>query len=109
GLEGMVAKAKASTYEAGVRSKAWLKVKTIQEQEFVVCGHLPGKGHRAGSFGALILGYYEDGRVHYAGTVGSGFEDRELDLLKKRLYSLAAEDTPFSEAIPRQAEKPVWV
>ncbi|MBI2887222.1 MAG: ATP-dependent DNA ligase [Chloroflexi bacterium] len=109
GIEGMVAKAKDSPYEAGARARTWLKVKAAQEQEFVVCGYLPGKGHRAGSFGALILAYYDEGRLKYAGTVGSGFTDRDLAMLSERLVPLATDEMPLSEAIPRQVDKPSWV
>lgn len=109
GLEGVIAKRGDSPYEPGVRSPSWLKIKAVQEQEFLVCGYLPGKGHRASSFGALVLGFYDGDRLRYAGTAGSGFRDEDLGSLMRRLKALATETSPFPEPIPRQAEKPRWV
>ncbi len=108
-LEGIVAKRVDSKYESGARSGAWLKIKGQQEQEFVVCGYLPGRGHRANSFGALVLGYYNGDVLKYAGTVGSGFRDRDLTFLKDRFKDLAADVSPFDMPIARQAEKPRWL
>ena len=109
GLEGMVAKRMDSRYEAGVRSRAWLKIKAVQEQEFVVCGYLPGRGHRAASFGALILGYYEGEELCCAGNVGSGFRDDELSQLKQRLDGLTSDDSPFRDPIMKQPARPRWL
>ena len=81
-LEGVVAKRLSSTYEPGVRSREWLKVKTHARQELVVGGWMAGKGKRRQSIGALLLGVYEPGGVlRYAGRVGSGFDEQELRLL----------------------------
>ena len=109
GLEGIVAKRLDSPYESGARSGSWLKIKAQKEQEFVVCGYLPGHGHRASSFGALVLGYYEGTKLKYAGTVGSGFRDSDLSLLRGRLIDLTVDVSPFEVPIARQAEKPKWV
>ena len=107
GLEGMVGKAKESRYDAGNRSKSWLKIKAIQDQEFVVAGYLPGKGHRSSSFGALVLGYYDGDTLKYAGTVGSGFDDAMLAVMDERLKKLVIKTSPFNEPILR-TEKPTW-
>ena len=109
GLEGMVAKQTESRYEPGQRSGAWLKVKTTQEQEFVVCGYLPGEGYRAASFGALVLGYYEDAALTYAGAVGSGFRNADLDWWLKRLKPLETANPPFEREIPKEVVNPTWV
>ena len=59
GFEGMVGKRGTSIYEPGLRSGAWLKVKSVQEQEFVVGGYTEGEGSRSKTFGGLLIGYYE--------------------------------------------------
>jgi bifunctional non-homologous end joining protein LigD len=76
GLEGVVAKKKDSVYESGRRTRIWLKVKATREDEFVVGGYTEGRGARAKTFGSLLLGQYdEEGRLVYAGHVGTGFDD----------------------------------
>jgi bifunctional non-homologous end joining protein LigD len=106
GLEGVVAKRLDSTYEPGIRSGAWVKVKRVGRQELVVGGWIPGKGKRTDTIGALLLGVYEpDGVLRYVGRVGSGFSERELARLKRLLAPLARESSPFSagERPPREA------
>ena len=102
GLEGIIAKRLASPYRPGKRGRDWLKVKNVREQEVVIGGWLPGKGRREGELGALLVGYYDDGDLRYAGKVGTGFDARALALLKKALKPLARDDSPFSG---RQPEK----
>src|SRR5439155_6435516 len=77
-LEGIIAKRLDSKYEPGRRSAAWLKIKNHRRQELVIAGWLEGQGRRLGLPGALLLGYYEDGRYTYAGKCGTGFTDRML-------------------------------
>ncbi|HXN38164.1 MAG TPA: DNA ligase D [Solirubrobacteraceae bacterium] len=106
GLEGVVAKRLDSTYEPGMRSGAWVKVKRVGRQELVVGGWMPGKGKRTDTIGALLLGVYEpDDALRYVGRVGSGFSERELARLKRLLAPLARESSPFSvgERPPREA------
>jgi bifunctional non-homologous end joining protein LigD len=105
GLEGIVAKRLDSTYEPGVRSPAWVKIKRVGRQEFVVGGWMPGKGKREHSIGALLLGVYEGEDLRYVGRVGSGFGERELERLTGLLEPLARRDSPFSagERPPREA------
>jgi bifunctional non-homologous end joining protein LigD len=106
GLEGIVAKRLDSTYEPGVRSPAWVKVKRVGRQELVVGGWLPGKGKREGTIGALLLGVHDpDGALRYVGRVGSGFTERELARLQKLLAPLRRHASPFSagERPPREA------
>jgi bifunctional non-homologous end joining protein LigD len=95
GLEGMVSKRRDSPYYSG-RSPYWLKCKCRQEQEFVIAGYTNPEGSRVG-FGALVLGYYKDGGpLTYVGRVGTGFSDRTLRDLTKRLKSLAQAKSPLA-------------
>jgi bifunctional non-homologous end joining protein LigD len=106
GLEGIVAKRLDSTYQPGVRSRGWIKVKSTGRQEFVVGGWMPGKGKRTGSVGALLLGVYEPaGALRYVGRVGSGFSERELARLGELLGPLQRRGSPFQagERPPREA------
>ena len=109
GLEGMVAKKRDSVYEAGARSGSWRKVKRVQAQEFVVSGYTRGAGARAPSFGALLLGYYEDDRLVFAGKAGSGFDAPTLESLKTSLDGLETSRMPFDDAEDIDEEEPTWV
>ena len=96
--EGVIAKRPDSRYEPGRRTGQWFKVKTHDSQEFVIAGFTKGQGRRAGRFGALVLGTHEGGEFRYAGNVGTGFTDDEIDRLLARLEPLARPETPFAEA-----------
>jgi bifunctional non-homologous end joining protein LigD len=96
GFEGVIAKRKDSRYEAGRRSPAWVKVKPTKSAEFVVGGMTRGKGSRA-VLGALLLGYWEEGRLRYCGHVGSGFDERTLAQVKARCEKLQTDACPFGE------------
>ncbi len=97
GLEGVVAKRLDSTYEPGRRAGAWVKIKNFKRQEFVIGGWLPGKGARGARIGALLVGVHEDtGALAYAGRVGTGFSEQELDRLAGLLAGLEREGSPFS-------------
>ena len=100
GLEGIVCKRLDSPYEPGRRGGTWLKVKNTRRQELVIGGWLPGEGRRAGRLGALLVGYYEDGSLRYAGKVGTGFNAKELDRLQGVLAGLRRETTPYSGRQP---------
>ena len=105
GLEGVVAKRLESRYEPGRRSRSWLKVKLVLRQEFVIGGFTAGEGRRSGVVGALLLGYYDaDHELRYAGKVGTGFTDAELDHLAGLLAPLAQDESPFAgSGVPRAA------
>jgi bifunctional non-homologous end joining protein LigD len=108
GLEGLVAKRLDSKYLAGRRTRAWLKVKNLMGQELVIGGWLPGQGRRTGTLGALLVGYHEDEDgergLRYAGRVGTGFTDEELDRLAGLLEPLRTKKTPFTgRQPPREA------
>ena len=93
GLEGVVAKRLDSPYEPGRRSPCWLKVKNVRREDVVVGGWLPGEGRRRDRIGALLVGIAQDGRLRYAGRVGTGFSDAELDRLATTFEE--REDSPF--------------
>jgi bifunctional non-homologous end joining protein LigD len=100
GLEGIVAKKADSKYEIGRRSPNWLKVKSHSSEEFNVCGFTSGTGGRAKTFGALVLGYYDkNGKLVYAGRVGTGFDASMLSTLMKAMRPLISEKSPFQEKI----------
>jgi bifunctional non-homologous end joining protein LigD len=96
GLEGLVMKRLESAYSPGRRTGEWLKVKNVGRQEFVIGGWLPGQGRRQGRLGSLLIGYYEDDELRYAGKVGTGFSDDDLAELTKRLNPLKRERNPFA-------------
>ena len=107
GFEGVIAKRRDSKYEAGRRSSAWLKVKSTQSAEFVIGGYTKGKGSRE-PMGALLLGYWSGGKLHYAGHAGSGFDDRTLPEVQARLERLRTTTRPFAEK-PDLHSPTTWV
>jgi DNA ligase D-like protein (predicted ligase) len=105
GWEGLIAKRAESPYVHG-RSGDWLKLKCSLEQELVIGGFTPPQGSRR-HFGALLVGYHEQGELRYAGKVGTGFSAKALGDLGARLESLEIEEPPFAgDGLPRQAR---WV
>jgi len=106
GWEGLIAKRADSPYVHG-RSRDWLKLKCSFEQELVIGGTTPPQGSRQ-RFGALLVGYYEEGELRYAGKVGTGFSERALADLGDRLDALATPASPFRRGggQPRDAR---WV
>ena len=94
-LEGIIAKRASSTYEPGSRGDAWLKIKHHERQAFVIGGWQEGDGKRRDLPGSLLAGYWRDGRLVYAGKVGTGFTDAMLTELKERMRPLERRDSPF--------------
>jgi bifunctional non-homologous end joining protein LigD len=95
GWEGLIAKRADSRYRSG-RSKDWLKLKCVRDQEFVVGGFTDPQGSRAG-FGALLVGYHDgDAALRYAGKVGTGYDERTLRALRRRLDGLVQDASPFA-------------
>jgi bifunctional non-homologous end joining protein LigD len=90
GLEGVVAKHKQSPYVPGQRSPFWLKVKAVKSDDFVVVGWM---GERP--YDALVVGFYEDGRLLPCGTVGGGWDDEAAQFVRTRLAELASEISPL--------------
>ncbi len=107
GLEGVIAKRRDSAYVCR-RSSDWIKLKCKLRQEFVIGGWTDPKGARTG-IGSLLLGVHgDDGKLRYAGNVGTGFNEQTLRELRRQLDALAAERKPFAAGtgIPRDAH---WV
>ena len=101
GLEGIICKRRDARYGAG-RTKQWLKVKCTRHVELLVGGFTDPSGSRSG-FGALLLGAYDDdGKLVYAGRVGTGFSDRQLKTLHERLLELEVKKPPFAEPPPKR-------
>jgi bifunctional non-homologous end joining protein LigD len=105
GWEGLIAKRDDSVYQTR-RSGDWLKLKCSQGQEFVVGGFTEPAGSRVG-IGALLIGYYEDGKLRYAGKVGTGFDGRTLLALRKKLDELQASRSPFDGRVAERTAH--WV
>jgi DNA ligase D-like protein (predicted ligase) len=100
GWEGLIAKRADSLYTSA-RSRDWLKFKCAAEQELVVGGYTDPKGSRV-ELGALLVGHFEDGRLRYAGKVGTGFDRETLRDLSRRLRPLRRERSPFVDADIRE-------
>jgi bifunctional non-homologous end joining protein LigD len=109
GLEGVVAKRLDSPYRPGVRGPEWVKVKNFRTQAVVVGGWRPGKGRRAGGVGSLLFGVHDDeGRLVYAGHVGTGFTDQALREVEA-LFT-PRRGSPFDGALPREVTRDAhWV
>jgi bifunctional non-homologous end joining protein LigD len=102
-LEGIVAKRAASCYRPGTRSHDWRKIKALCLQDCVIVGWTPGKGGRAATLGSLLLAVYDDGRLRYAGNVGTGFTHAFLADLLAKLAELEVPQPMFEgfEGTPR--------
>ena len=94
-LEGIVAKKLACPYRPGRRGREWLKVKTTHDAELVIGGWSRGEGSRSSSFGALLVGAYDDDGLRFVGSVGTGFSEKMIDLLMPRLEELETDEMPF--------------
>jgi bifunctional non-homologous end joining protein LigD len=112
GLEGIISKRATSAYKPGRRTRDWLKIKTENNEEFIVTGYTRGGGRRADTFGALVLGVNEGSELRYVGNVGTGFNDAEIRKLLKLLKPLHRDTPPFPVApkMPRVRKGDVqWV
>jgi bifunctional non-homologous end joining protein LigD len=107
GWEGVMAKKTSSAYSPGLRSRDWLKLKLEARQEFVVGGWTEPRNSRT-HIGALLIGYWEDGQLHYAGHVGGGFTMTGLGEMHRRLKPLERKTSPFNEE-PDTNEVAHWV
>ncbi|MCA1574028.1 MAG: non-homologous end-joining DNA ligase [Acidobacteria bacterium] len=105
-LEGMIAKRLESTY-AQRRSVEWLKIKTIQLSEVVIGGHTEPRNSRE-YFGALVVGLYRDGKLHYVAHTGGGFNHQTLAQTYKLMQPLKTRDCPFVDK-PKTNEPVQWV
>ncbi len=93
GLEGIVSKLRDSSYRSGRRDE-WVKTKCIQRDEFIVIGYEPGNSY--GGLGSLLLANVENGKLVYAGGVGTGFDARTGAEMMRRVQAIQAEKTPIS-------------
>jgi bifunctional non-homologous end joining protein LigD len=106
GWEGLIAKDARSVYHTGKRTRDWRKLKIVHEQEFVVGGWTDART-TGRPFGALLVGYYENGGLQYAGHAGGGSNQRELDRVMRLLAPLEIPASPFTTR-PRTNERPHW-
>jgi bifunctional non-homologous end joining protein LigD len=104
GLEGIVAKQVQSRYESR-RSGSWIKIKVTCQQDFVVCGYILGERE---PFGALVLGYFKNKKLVYAGNVGSGFTQQSLKAVFEKIKPLIARKPVLSD-VPREIGEVTWV
>jgi DNA ligase D-like protein (predicted ligase) len=107
GWEGVIAKRADSPYRA-TRSRDWLKLKCEAGQELVIGGFTAPKGSRT-DFGALLLGYFRDGELQYAGKVGTGFDQELLGSLGRRLRDLSRNRSPFANPSAIRERGVTWV
>jgi bifunctional non-homologous end joining protein LigD len=108
-LEGVVAKRLDAPYQPGIRGPDWRKIKNFRSQAVVVGGWRPGQGRRAGGIGSLLFGVPDDeGRLVYAGHVGTGFTDADLEDLQRMLTP--RKTCPFDGDLPREVTRDAhWV
>ena len=104
GLEGIVAKQAQSRYESK-RSGSWIKIKVTCQQDFVICGYILGERE---PFGALVLGYYKDKKLKYAGNVGSGFTQQSLKAMGEKIKPLITKKPALSD-MPREIGEVTWL
>jgi DNA ligase D-like protein (predicted ligase) len=105
GLEGIMAKKLASTYQPGTRSREWVKIKKHLTLDLVVGGYMPGQGQRGPFFGSLLVGAYDSGKLIFLGRVGSGFSVQELEEISSELKP--SEDSPFFK--PPDFKGVIWL
>lgn len=101
GLEGIIGKLRDSVYEPCRRSGAWIKLKCVNEQEFVIGGYTPPQGARK-YFGAILVGYYKTRDLVFAGKVGTGFTTKSLAALHKKFRAEERAECPFVDLPSKQ-------
>jgi bifunctional non-homologous end joining protein LigD len=106
GLEGIVGKVRTSPYRS-IRSREWVKIKAKKRQEFVIGGWTEPRGSRK-AFGSLLVGYYEGGKLVYAGHVGTGYDGKLLDSVMAKLKPLDRKTSPFADT-PKTNTPAHWV
>lgn len=111
GLEGVIAKRVDSRYRPGTRTKDWRKIKNRIRTTVTIGGYTGGEGNRSSTFGALLVGRTDDeGRLQFAGGVGTGFDQRTLDALTSRLRGLRIAECPFDPPPPANVRRTAtWV
>ena len=109
GLEGVMAKRAASKYLSGKRTDDWRKIKILKRQDCVILGWTPGQGGRSETFAALVLGAYRSGRLVWIGQVGTGFTERMLADMMKRLEAIETDRPPIDDPDLAKAKEVLWV
>ncbi|MCC6224369.1 MAG: DNA ligase D [Thermoleophilia bacterium] len=109
GLEGIVAKRRDSPYRPGQRTRDWLKLRVTRRQELVIAGYTRGRGRRARTLGALVLAVRRGEELLWAGNCGSGFADRDLEELARRLRPLERPASPLTSGPRPAGADVVWV
>ncbi|SJM32621.1 DNA ligase D [Mesorhizobium delmotii] len=104
-LEGVVSKLRDAPYRAG-RSKNWVKSKCSARQEFVVAGYVPSTTSR-NAIGSLVLGVYDDGKLHHVGRVGTGYTAAVAEGLFKKLERIRIPSSPFDERLSAEETRQV--
>lgn len=107
GWEGLIAKDANAAYQKG-RSRKWLKFKCVNQQELVIVGYTDPEGQRTG-FGALLLGFYDNEELHFAGKVGTGFDEKALVSLHGKLKRLERKTSPVVDASKAKSKGVHWV
>ncbi|MFF1836493.1 ATP-dependent DNA ligase [Streptomyces sp. NPDC058231] len=95
GMEGVIAKRLTSGYQPGVRSRAWIKIRHVHTIDVIVGGWVPGRGRLAGLPGAVLVGERHRGSLRYAGSVGTGWSDRERNAIAELLQAAEMDECPF--------------
>jgi bifunctional non-homologous end joining protein LigD len=108
GIEGIVAKRRGSPYRPGVRSADWRKVTVRHRLRAVVGGFTPGIGGRADSFGGLLVGLWQQDRLRWIGSVGTGFDHAALRAIRHALDDMASDASPFHDD-PMLPKQRTWV
>jgi bifunctional non-homologous end joining protein LigD len=106
-FEGIICKRADSTYRAGERTRDWLKVKCVAEQEFVIGGW--SESERREGFASLLLGTMQNGKLVYAGRVGTGYDEQDLTRIGKRLRALEVDKPAFVTVPAAMRRKAHWV
>jgi bifunctional non-homologous end joining protein LigD len=109
GLEGVMAKRKGSPYVPGKRTPDWRKIKLISTQDCVILGWTPGQGGRSGSFGALLVGAFDGGKLRWVGQVGTGFDHRMLEKLMSELEKAERPTPPIDDPALAKLKGARWV
>lgn len=109
GLEGIVAKKLSSYYYPDKRTRDWTKIKVVHSLSAVVCGWTAGEGSRAKTFGALLMGMFDDaGALRFIGAVGTGFKEADLRAIRDALDEMGTQEPPIDE-VPKEIRGANWV
>jgi bifunctional non-homologous end joining protein LigD len=104
GLEGIIAKQAQSRYESK-RSNCWIKIKVTTQQDFIICGYILGERE---PFGSLVLGYYKDKKLVYAGNAGSGFTQQSLKAVFEKIKPLITKKAVLGD-VPKDVGEVTWI